>query len=301
MKLRYNIYMLVAGVSLITSCSDSDNWEPGPQEYDTMGVFFRQLSKCDLTIEPDDNHIVVVNVGRCNSDEAATVPLKVVSCPEGAVIPESVSFDAGEENTSFIVDLTGMPYKTTGDVKVQIDPEYSTIYGEGSSVIEMKVTMTGPWIVLADNLRMDYSKGTYVYPDDETELLVLEGTHRFKISNFMNSGLDFVFTVDDSTKKKANIVPYTNYIWYDEVFPDQENTYGSWYFYDSDNHKYPVWSPDGSDPKISYAMIYGSGYSYIQMSKGYGYISIATDYDDGSIGWGDVILHFDAKFDPFAE
>lgn len=301
MKIGYKSYMLLVASLLVASCSDSDKWEPGPQENDTMGVFFRELDKYDYSLEPDDNHIVNVTVGRIDSKDAATVPLKIVSCPEGVVVPESVSFDAGEEETSFVVDLTGMPYKTSGEVKLQIDPAFSTLYGEGSSVLEMNVTITGQWIVLADNLVIDYSKGTYDYPDQQTELLMLEGTQRFKIPDFMNSGVDFVFTVDDPTKSDPEIVPFTNCIWYDEVFPDEDNEYECWYLYDTANQTYPVWSPDGSEPKITYAMFYGLGYSYIMMKKGYGYFTIASDYDNGKSGWCDVVLTFDAKFDPFAE
>lgn len=301
MKLGLKPYILLAAPLLMASCSDSDKWEPGPQENNTMGVFFRQLDKYDYSLEPDDNHIVTVNVGRIDSKEAATVPLKVLSCPEGVAIPESVSFDAGEEETSFTIDLTAMPSKTSGEVKLQIDPAYSTLYGQGSSLLEMNVTITGQWIVLADNLVLDYSKGTYAYPDQTTELLMLEGTQRFKIPNFMNSGVDLVFTVDDPTKSDANIIPFTNCVWYEDLYPEYDDEYECWYLYDTATQTYPMWSPDGSEPYITYAMFYGVGYSYIMMKEGYGYFTIAADYDNGKSGWCDVVLTFDPKFDPFAE
>lgn len=305
MKLIYKSSILAAAALLLGACSDSNKWEPGPEEGKTMGVYFENLEKYDITIEVDDSRIVPVSLGRVESEEEAVVPLKVLSCPEGVKVPESVEFKAGEKTASFDLDLTDMPLKSSGMVTLQIDPAYSSLYAAGTSEMNLKVTVTGGWIVLADDLLLDYTENTYPYPQQNSVLYVLEGTQRFKIPDFMNSGLDFIFTVSDPKAEYPYIIPYTNCVWYSEYFPDSEDTYHCWYLYDTANASWPQWSPDGTSPEITYMMFYGyddsRAYTYIGINKGYGYISSATDYDTGKYGYGDVELYFTAKFDPFAE
>lgn len=295
----------MATLLLLSGCSDSSKWEPGEKEASNMGVYFPGLEKYDVTVQPDDSHIFTIKVEREETDGAASVPLKVVSCPEGVIVPATVDFAAGESSSSFDIDVTGMPLKTTGDITVRIDPAYSSLYAAGTSTMTLKVTVTGGWIVLADDLLLDFTESTYQYPQQNSVLYVLEGTQRFKIPNFLNSGLDFVFTVENPTASKPRIVPYTNCKLYTELYPDSEDTYHCWYFYDTENQTYPTWSPDGVQPAITYAMFYGysdsSVYTYINFKTGYGYLSIATDYDNGREGYGDTELYFTPKFDPFAE
>lgn len=299
MKLIYRALLMVVAGFVATSCSDSDDWTPGPSDNDSKGVFFREMKKYDILIEADDSRILPVTMGRLDAKDAVEVPLKVVEAPEGVTIPSSVAFAAGESTASFDIDCSGMASKTSGKILVELDPGYGALYGSGSTSLALNVSVSGGWIVVADNLEIDYEGSSIVYAPETTKLYVLEGTERFKIPNFMHSGLDFVFTVSDKTASYPDVVPYTNAVWFTEVFPDETDEYECWYFYDSANETYPEWSPDGTEPLITSAMFYGAGYTYIGINKGKGAFTISTDYDNGKTGWTYVNLNFKAAFNPF--
>ncbi len=152
MKLKYISSAFIAVSLLLTACSDKDNWEPGEPAPDNMGVFFTNLDKYDVTIEIDDSHVFKVGVGRIETTDAANVPLKVVSCPEGVKVPSSIEFAAGQETASFEIDATDMRLKPSGHDVLQIDPQYAAMYGAGSSQMTMKLTTAGGWELIGDNL-----------------------------------------------------------------------------------------------------------------------------------------------------
>lgn len=305
MKHLFKSYILAAGVLMLASCSD-DKWEPGPQSGDTMGVYFGVQSDYNLLIEPDDNHLIELTLERLDSEKEAVVPLKVVSCPEGAVLPESATFAAGSKTTTVIADFTNVPAKTSGLLQIQVDPAYATLYGAGTSDLRMKVTMTGDWIPLSEKVTVYYDGGsTYdIYDGQTTKIMMLEGTDRFKILDFMYSGLDLPFQIGDKAEHEstgyAEIVPYKNFISYEELYGSDD--YGMWLFYDTDKEELPIWTPKGSSKTIEECIFYtGSDYCYIGLNYGYGMMTAEVDYTDGSWEYVYLTIQFKPLFDPFAE
>lgn len=291
--------MLLAAVMLLPACS-GEKWTAGPAEEETMGVYFGLQPQYSYVIEPDEDHVIKVSMNRAKDDAEATVPLKAISCPEGVVLPESVTFPAGSSQQTIFIDCTGMAIKTSGKIVLAIDPAYSSVYAAGSSTIELGVNMTGAWLEVADDVTVTYET-PYPYPEQKTKILMLDGTDQFKIPNFLNSGVDLLFRLSDPGAQWPDVVPYKNVMWYSEVFPDDDDEYTCWYLYDSDNETYPKWSPDGSEPLISFAQFYGAGFSYIGINDGYGYFAAYADYTDGSGGWFYAHLNFTPLFNPFAE
>lgn len=303
MKLKYKSYILLLGAFLATSCSDNDDWQPGESEEDTAGVFFRAIDKYDYTLEADDSRIIPVTLGRANADEAVTVPIEVKTDLKGVVYPSEVSFAAGEDSVTIDIDLTETPSKTAGDIAISLDSRYTTLYGAGSSSFSIHVNIAGSWLVLADDLKVDIldSNSNSVYPTENTKLYFLDGSDRFKIPDFMNSGVDFIFTLDSPSSTWSALIPYTNYMDYSDAFPGESYGYDVWYLYDTANSSYPVWSPDGTEPKITSAIIYYDyEWSYIGIQEGYGSLSVDMGYEDGSYSWNYVDLTFSVLFDPFA-
>lgn len=298
------IKYLFIGALFLTACSDKDNWEPGQPAPDNMGVFFTNLDKYDITIEVDDPHEFTVGLGRINSEEAATVPLKVVSCPEGVIVPASVEFKAGEETASFKIDANDMPLKTKGDVIVQIDPAYAALYGAGTSELTMKLTTTGGWVIYADDVVMSsYLNG---YPNINCTMYVLEGTERFKIPDFMGSGTDYIFYVPDLTMSSPVVYPYTNCQYYFDLWPEsyEDDEDYPWYFYNTAEAKYPaIWTPDGWTKSIEYITFYiwdgDDKGTYFNFKTGYGQTLAYIDFADGSGSWEYFEFNFTPKFNPF--
>lgn len=305
MKHLFKSYILLAGVAMLTSCS-SDKWEPGAQPADNMGVYFDEQSAYTYMIEPDDSHLITLTFRREDTSEEATVPLKSISCPEGVVLPQSVTFAAGSATAEAVADLTGMPEKTSGRIELQIDPAYSTIYAAGTSSLQLNITMTGGWIPVADSCSITYdgNNSTGIFTEQTTQLLVLDGTDRFRIVDFMYSGLDLYFRIADKQIHESTgyseLVPYKNFIKYAEIYPD--DSYDMWCLYDTAKDKLPLWTPKGSSKEVSLANFYsGEDYSYIGFQTGWGEIWGTVDFSDGSWDYIYVTIQFKPLFDPFAE
>lgn len=302
MKLKYISSAFIAASTLLSACSDSDKWEPGEPGPDNMGVYFTNLDNYDLVVEADDPRVISVGMGRIDATDAATVPLIVVSSPEGVVIPSAVEFEAGQESITFDIDITDMPSKTSGEIILQVDPQYAAIYGAGSSQMNMKVTTTGAWEVLADDVVISsYING---YPDLSATLYVLEGTNRFKIPDFMGSGVDLVFYSSDPSVAGSVIFPFTNCKYYYELWPDDEDDDYPWYFYNTETAKYPSWTPDSWSKSIKYLTFYtydGTDKGcYFNLTTGYGMMESYINFTDGSGAWEYFEFNFTPKFDPFA-
>lgn len=300
MKLLYKSLLTVSALLTLGACSSDDAWLPGDADVPTMGVFFKGLDKYNVTVEADDSHVFTGQVERLDATEEATVPLKVVSCPEGVLVPESVYFAAGETSATITIDVTDMAPKTSGTVTLEIDPAYASMYGAGSSVLSMNIEITGGWVLLADDLKLEYYYGKY--PDETTELYALEGSNRFKIPNFMNSGIDFVFTVSSTTYSYPYIIPYTNYVYSESEYDIEDE---GWYLYDTANASYPAnWTPVGGTKELEFITIYtfdGEDYaSWIGVNKGLGELTCYFDYADGTGAWEYIELTFTPKFNPFA-
>lgn len=307
MKLKYISSVCIAATLLFAGCSDGDDWKPGEAAPDNMGVFFTNLDSYDLTVEVDDPHVFSVGLGRIDDSQAASVPLKVISAPEGVVVPASVDFEAGQQSANFNIDITDMPLKTSGDIIVQIDPAFAALYGAGSSQLTMKVTTTGGWELLADDVVISCYLNTS-FPNVSATLYVLDGTSRFKIPDFLGSGTDLMFTLSDPTLSYPVIFPFTNYQYYYDLWPDDyaDDTDYPWYFYDTEKAAYPaIWTPQGWSKSIEYLSFYvydgDDKGSYFGINKGYGTMESYIEFADGSGAWEYFEFRFTTKFDPFAQ
>lgn len=304
MKPTYLSFACMAATLLLAACSDKDNWEPGDAATSGMGVFFTDLDRYDVTVEADDPHVFTIGMSRIDATSAASVPLKVVACPEGVVVPSSVDFEAGEESTNFQIDVTDMPLKTSGDIILKIDPEYAALYGAGSSMLTMKVTTTGGWELIADDVVISCYINTG-YPDISASMYVLEGTGRFKIPDFLGSGTDLVFTLSDPSLSSPVIFPFTNCQYYYDLWSSYEDDEDyPWYFYDTEKAAYPsIWTPEGWPKSIEYLTFYvydGSDKGcYFGINKGYGMMTAYIDFADGSGTWEYFEFNFTPKFNPF--
>lgn len=307
MKNKYKIIGLLPAVVLLSACDD-DKWEAGPEVEANMGVYFSSQSAYSYEIEPDDSHLLELKLARINDSVAMSVPLTVVSCPEGVTVPQSVSFEAGSRTASFFVDVTNMAEKSSGAVEIKLDQAYTNVYAAGTSSIRLDVLMTGGWIPVCDELNVRYEDLSFnsVMPKQTTQLLQLDGTYKFKIVDFMYSGLDLYFNVADisehQTSGSSEIVPYKNTISFTEVFPDEEDEYNMWVFYDTDKQEVPVWTPPGSDLAVATTEFYsGKTYQQISFSKGTGKFRGTVDYEDDSWSYLYIDFTFKPNFDPFAD
>lgn len=296
MKFENTIKVLAATALLASAISCSENeWEPGPDvNPDCMSVYFGQLSTYDMIVEPDDSRLIPVTVGRITADNAATVEIAVNSCPEGVVVPSSVSFAAGEQSTTLYIDITNMPSKTSGTVDIALPENMVSPYTEGTHEINLKITVSGKWEVFAKDASIVFNS---TFPEMKTDILNLDGTQNFRLPDFLGSGVNFTFRFSDPAAGDYSFVPISG-------FEDVHDYYGAsyeydgWFLYDEETGGHPSWSPDG----VTYIadMEFDSDYSYGYYSDGYLMFDAWTTFADGSGAYIDAYIYFEPLYDPFA-
>ncbi len=278
------------------SCSDDDKWEPGPADHDSMTVYFEQLPQYTYTLEADDDHVIPVTVSRAEYSEAASIPVEVTACPEGVVLPTAIDFEAGERSKTFNIDCSDMAPKTTAKVEMTLDPAYTSVYGAGSSSLDLTINTLGGWVPVSDTVRykFDVNYTSYMY----TTLYVLDGTTRFKFENFLNSGVDFVFTLGEKqSNNRRYIIPEKNYL-----AVDGNLSYG-WEFWDDELAEYPVCYPVAGKVGIEYMSFYYGQYNYFNFDSGNGKMSyVYCDFTDGTSNTVNITFSkATLLFDPFEE
>ena len=278
----------------MTSCSDNDNYEPGPAPAPgCMSVFFEVSGSSTYEFMADDVPSIPVTVKRGVSADAASVPLNVASSVEGGFsVPAVAEFAAGQSSTVINIDCSALPAKTPATITLSIPEEYVNVYAAGSPEISFTATILGTWELWAKDVPFVFSS---YYSPVVSDIYSIEGSGKYKIVNFLNSGLDFQFSVDG-----YHVVPLTNFITYNDAYETDEDAYNCWLLYNEEEQTYPYWCPDDSDYYISTACAYGyddsSDYTYIDLSGGNGVFYFQLEYADGSWGWNDVSFSFTPLF-----
>ncbi len=121
MKKILNILM-IASVLLFVGCEDEISYEKGPISSVEDAVYFLG-DEMDIEIEPTDaEETHEVTIVRTNYENALTVPLKVVTNTDNVFkVPETISFDAGEEETTIEVTYQGLEAGKTYYLQFEVD------------------------------------------------------------------------------------------------------------------------------------------------------------------------------------
>lgn len=116
----------LALVALFTACEEESEYQPA-QLPDTQEAYF-PATTMTVSMEELANGFEV-ELARVNYDEAATATLKSVR-PEGVNVPSSVSFNAGQEKTTFTVsvDQAALGEGKTFKIEMNVDSESNSPY-----------------------------------------------------------------------------------------------------------------------------------------------------------------------------
>jgi hypothetical protein len=273
-KIIYSLFAVCAMLGF-TACGDDDDWTAGdPDSPDSPGVFFADDNSFAFQFESGlETPAMSIHLKRLNAENAVTVPLTSTVDDEHIKVPESVEFAAGQTDAYIIVNATGIPERTTFNMEISVPEAYRTLYGQGSDVYNGTVVIVS-WIEIDTNFKYRYCDGNNqtLYTAGYGTLSFLAGTNKYKLSNFMGSGMDFMFELDSTQSGCSTtfigINPLTNYL-------ATGNDYDCWYLYDTDKGDYPSWSID--DKQIKYFYAYGVGYSYLHFMD----VTDPDDYDYG--------------------
>lgn len=290
--------MLVAAFCL-TACDDKadSDYVPGePTPAGSMQVYFDASNAADFITAPGENAPVEITVSREKADEAAEVPIICKSAAEGLTIPSSVKFEAGEKTATLSIGVGNLVENQKYSFTLAIGDEYADHYTklDGSSTYSGYV-MEASWDTYVKDATMTWTVGGTKQTWTK-DIERLGTTNRYRIKDFVGSGLDMVFTEEGAASGMDGynkIVPYTNFYAYND------GTVDGYYLYDSNKGEYPSWTL--GDKTISYLCIMtsyiGTGdYSYISFEEGYA--CFGTYYTDYSDGTSDSYNYIELEFDP---
>lgn len=204
----------LVGLMLLSACNDNDytyEWAEADSA-DCMGVYFDSSTPEEYLIMEEADLVQEIKVFRTNAANAADVPL-VGKCdsPE-LVFPSSIHFDAGQTETSFQLDFSNLPLRQAVIYSITVPDEYLKKYSENYFNIKSKVVVSKWEPANQDGSPVKFvftsSFGAYdvdgeweekFYETIESEMLVLPGASRFRVLNFLGSGVDVTFSLTPST------------------------------------------------------------------------------------------------------
>lgn len=140
------LFLLLAAAAF-AACDDDVTREPSPATIDDcQDVYFAAQNLRSTTVSPADTEIsLVVKRSRDFADEAAEVPVRIsIIDPDAFVLPEAVSFAAGETEAAYVIGMTERmePFKEYA-LTLEIAPEYAdyyTVKEDGSARWNISVT-----------------------------------------------------------------------------------------------------------------------------------------------------------------
>lgn len=301
-KFIYQIIWVLAMALGISACDDKNDsdYVPGaPTPENSMQVYFDATNAGDFIVAPE-NESVDITVSRGNTTEAAEVPIICKQKADELTIPSSVKFEAGQKTATLTIELGQLEEDKQYNFSLAIDEAYADHYAklDGATSYSGYVVET-TWKTYINNVMMTWTVGD-VQQTWNTEIERLGTLNRYRIRNFVDSGLDFTFTIggvaDTGTSGDYKMEPYDNY------YNANDGTADCFYLYDSAKGEYPNWTV--GNKTISYLFIMrsytGAGdYTYISLSKGYG--MIGTYYVDYTDGTSDYYNYIELDFDPVEE
>lgn len=198
-KLLLSGLVLLSG-AIIQSCSDDDNYTPGP-DAGTVEVYFPSTQSTTIYVNEQETNYSITVV-RVNTSDAITVPVTTnityVSSSSATPapgktdydkifsFPPSVSFAAGEKQATyeFTCDASDFAYNTDQyQVQISLDEGYVTPYGSSSLMFLISKPLT--WKPLGTGTFVD--AGWWISDDSSTASVQFEqceqDENRFRITN----------------------------------------------------------------------------------------------------------------------
>ena len=285
-KTIYNILMMMAMVAFAASCDDKNdsNYEPGtPTAEGCLGVYFNSSNASERIFQPGEASEIEVSVSRLKTESAADVPL-IVTADAGLNVPTTASFAAGQATTAIKITFSNLEPSRKYNYSITVGEDYADHYTvvEGTTVFKGYV-MEAAWQTISSNVKMSWT--TLGVANSFTGTLQQLGeTNRYRFVNFLNSGVDYIFTVGSASTAYVGYNCITTYANYE---PYEGSEAKAAYLYDDATQSYPTWTvADGTIEVADICILedYGTtlGYSCISFDKKSGYVYLYfTDYTDG--------------------
>ncbi|MDH6341740.1 hypothetical protein M2480_000803 [Parabacteroides sp. PFB2-12] len=269
----YLSLLAVVATTLFCACSNDDNYSPGEQnDPNTMAVFFPTNNRNVIVLSNQDEYKIDILVSRLKSDQAATVPVKVIKKDEVFVVPESVVFQAGQAESTITVTFPSAETASYSFILGIEGKEYVDQYSivDGHSQYDCTIHIE-KWEVAISQATFGFAS---LFEPEKVDILKQDGLNRYKIVNYLKSGFDFVFSIDEN----MNIVPEGGHK------PNANN----WYFSAGNTAAYPVPKAGSEGLTITNFYVYVSvsgTHSFVDFTNKKGSVYHNNTYNNGTAGW----------------
>ncbi len=266
--------LLAAVVAVaFTACSDSDSYErAGKVAEGTATAYFASSNTASEVLTPAeyaDHQSFKLTVKRNNTAGDVSVPVVVDYADAVFTIPSAAVFKDGEAETAIEVGCPNLEQRKTYKFSIHLAEESTNPYlaTEGSPVFNYSI-LVASWVKVVSRAQMVWDKTEFA--SSYSDIYWLEGQNRFRIENFLGSGIDLQFSIvakdSETGEYKADAFNANDrstwhgaFVPYDHCMSDP---YGGsyWYFMsNAETEEYASWYPDGEDHLgIEYINFYDS-------------------------------------------
>lgn len=298
MKTIYYALLFFAGL-LFAGCSDDDKYIPGdPVPDNCMGVYFLVDNESNYMLTPEEmaaNPSITLRLSRVLAADAASVPIEVEYKDEGLNVPATVQFAAGQEEADLVIEFPTIEKFKTYKFSVRVADPYADHYAatlDGCDRLTGSIFVT-EWETVIQNayFYLYYETGFNGY---EANIEHLKGMNKFRFVNFLNTGSDFLFSLEneeflleDRSTWKGEIIPLANALY------EEDNS--MWYLVDEAG-EYVTWNAAQHGADLDGMGFWNAtGYNTIDLSQttGNGYMTAYLYYADGKEGWDYVMYYWE--------
>ena len=292
--------VLCAALLCLSSCADSadTDYTPGEPTADgCMKVYFDSSNPADFINEPGTVTAVDVKVSRVDATQAAEIPVVCNSADAELSIPSSVKFEAGQKTATLSITFGALEASKKYNFSLALPEEYVDHYAklDGASAYSAYI-MDAAWVDYIPDVSVyvTSSGNTYSWT---VPLQRLGQTDRYRVQDFLGSGLAFTFTVGDAASVSGynKIEPTSNYY----NFVDTDYGVTGFYLWDSAGDKMAEFAL-GNKTVVEMAFMrqYGTtDYSYISFKDGFAQIGTyyTTYADDTYEYYNYVYMYFEPQ------
>lgn len=260
-NMKTYLYASLALLGLtLSACERSGRYEPGPEPAsDSIEAFFLSSNPSEYILGTDATSITL-EVGRMKSDFAASVPVTVEFQDASFEIPATVEFAAGEATAEFTINFRDMPTKVEQQFIVRIAGDNANPYAihDGSELYSGKV-LVSEWKKVVSGALFWFS--TILQAQVTSDIYWLDGFNRFRIENFLGTGFDLSYSINNSEFDPEDISTWTGEFspldHYAEEATDDDYKY--WSLRDASGN-YFEWTPDGAPDAVTGLFVYRTDY-----------------------------------------
>lgn len=196
--LNIRLALVALASVLFVACTDDYNYEEAsPVSSDVAGLYFSSSSTTE-ELEPENPTVKTITVSRMNSTNAGSYKLVVNENTDGAfVVPETVSFAAGESEATFSVDFSNTTPGKAYTLKVGFEDadnnpyKYYQQYTYSVTRVKWDNIGTGYW--LDGNISRFFGVRSLPLAVDIQKTTTSDGTVKFRF----NSPFAYVATAMD--------------------------------------------------------------------------------------------------------